>query len=295
MYRTILFAVDDDEALPPAIPMVAAYALQNRARVCVLHVQRDGAEGPNPVRRRLVTAVVEQLWGSGVDACGELRIVRPGDDVAEVVARAARTADADLVAIAARGSVGLGAAFLASVAQRVAAGLEVPVLVLRSAEDGFGGAGRVLVAVDGTATGGLALAEAAEVALAFGSAVRVVHVAPDVTAGRGQEAVVDRAVAFLRRREVDASGELLAANEGVAAAIVTSARSFGADVLVLGSRRPPSLGGLLLGSVAHQVVRLARRPVLLARSTPGARRRADQWEAAPVDSRTPALVLLPRV
>jgi len=292
MYRTILFAVDDDEALPPAIPMVAAHALQHRARVAVLHVQRDGADGPNPIRRRLVTAVVEQLWSSGVDACGELRIVRPGDDVAEVVARAARTSDADLVAVAAHGSAGLGAAFLASIAQRVAAGLEVPVLVLRASADGFGGAARVLVAVDGSATSGLALAEAAEVALAFGSRVHAVHVRQPEPRDAG--AVVDQAVAFLRRREVEATGECAGADFGVAAGIVAAAQGFGADLVVLGCRRPPELGGLLLGSVAHQVVQLARRPVLLARSTPAIAAR-DRGRGQPHARATaPALVLQPR-
>src|SRR5262249_6643887 len=131
---------------------------------------------------------------------------------------------------------------------------------------------------------------AAEVALAFGSTVRVVHVA----AGGGQT-VVERAVAFLSRREVEASGELVAAGDGVAAGIVTAARAFGADVVVLGGRRPPELGGLRLGSVANQVVRLARRPVLLARSTPGARRRSGRGEAtAALGSQAPSLVLLPR-
>jgi len=293
MYRTILFAVDDDDSLPPAIPMVAAYALQSRARVAVLHVQRDGADEPNPVRRRLVAAVVEQLWSSGVDACGELRIARPGDDVAQVLARAARTSDADLVAISACGTTGLGAAFLASIAQRVAAGLELPVLVLRAAEDGFGhrGAARVLVAVDGTTTSGLALAEAAEVALAFGSRVQVVHVRHGEAA---PDEVVAGAVAFLCRREVDATGQSLGDGAGAASAIVAAAQRFGADVIVLGCRRPPELGGLLLGSVAHQVLQLARRPVLLARSAPTVGSRDRSESRFGVRAATPALVLQPR-
>jgi nucleotide-binding universal stress UspA family protein len=128
MYRTILFVVDDDEALPSAVPTVAAYARETRSRVCVVHVQRDGADEPTSGRRRLVTAVVEQQWGSGVDACGEVRVARPGDDAADAVARAAVAAEADLVAITVHGSAGLGAAVLSGVSHRVAAGLDVPVL-----------------------------------------------------------------------------------------------------------------------------------------------------------------------
>jgi hypothetical protein len=40
MYRTILFAVEDDEALPAAIGAVAAYAGFWHAKVRVLHVHR---------------------------------------------------------------------------------------------------------------------------------------------------------------------------------------------------------------------------------------------------------------
>ena len=42
----------------------------------------------------------------------------------------------------------------------------------------------------------------------------------------------------------------------------------GADLVVLGSRRPCALGELVAGSVAHSVVHRLRRPVLLARRVP---------------------------
>jgi nucleotide-binding universal stress UspA family protein len=51
----------------------------------------------------------------------------------------------------------------------------------------------------------------------------------------------------------------------VAGAIVAAAGRLDADLVVLGSRRPSHLGGLVLGSVAHEVIHQLRRPVLLAR------------------------------
>jgi nucleotide-binding universal stress UspA family protein len=51
----------------------------------------------------------------------------------------------------------------------------------------------------------------------------------------------------------------------VAKIIVEAARDHGAGVIVLGSRGRGDLTALLLGSVAHQVIHLADRPVLVAR------------------------------
>lgn len=262
MYRTILFPVDDDEALPPAIPLVAAYARRARGRVCVLHVQRS--EPLAAFRPRLVTIVVEQLWSSGVDASGEVRTVRRGDDVADVIAKAVRTSGADLVALGAHGAAGLGAAFLGSVSHRVAAGLEVPVLVSRGVDDGPGAPRRVLVAVGGSPLSTLPLAEAASVARTFQAHVRVVHVAGEAPAAGGD--VVEAALAFLSARGVVATGERVACRS-VAAGIVAAADRLDADLVVLGCPRPAELGGLLLDDVAHQVLRLMHRPVLLARSS----------------------------
>jgi nucleotide-binding universal stress UspA family protein len=290
MYRTILFAVDDDDALPSAVPTVAAYALEAEARVCVLHVQRDGADRPAAIRRRLVTAVVEQLWGCGVDACGEVRVVRPGDDAADAVAKAARAAEADLVAITVHGTSGLGAAVLGCVSHRVATGLEVPVLVLRAVGDRSGRPRKALVAVDESAMSRLVLAEAAEVARAFGSRVHVVHVGRD---GAGWT-VVDSAVADLHGMGVEATGECIT-HDGVAVSIAGAAARFGADLAVLGCRRPADVGGLLLGSVAHRVVHILPCPVLLARqreATP--RARARRGGEAHVNELSRAVVLLRR-
>lgn len=294
LYRTILLAVDDDEALPPAVPTVAAYAQSGRARVCVLHVQRDGAGRPTAASRRLVTAVVERLWGAGVDACGEVRVVGRGDDAADAVARAARAAEADLVVITVHGSSGLGAAVLGGVSHRVAAGLEVPVLVLRASDNRPGGPANVLVAVDGSPAARLVVAEAADVARAFRSRVHVVHVeqVSGEDGGRGpwEHAVVEVAVAGLRAGGVEATGECIG-HPGVAVSIAGAAARLGADLVVLGCRRPTELGGLLLGSVAHRAVHIVRRPVLLvptsravapARARLGGQTHADRLDRAVV-------------
>ena len=47
--------------------------------------------------------------------------------------------------------------------------------------------------------------------------------------------------------------------------VVETAHDHGAGVIVLGSRGHGDLSALLLGSVAHKVIHLADRPVLVAR------------------------------
>ena len=68
MERTILFAVDDDEALPEAMSVVAVYARRWRASVRVLHVAVTDAQ--NGSARRLVMEVVDRLRGEGIAGDG---------------------------------------------------------------------------------------------------------------------------------------------------------------------------------------------------------------------------------
>jgi nucleotide-binding universal stress UspA family protein len=72
-------------------------------------------------------------------------------------------------------------------------------------------------------------------------------------------------------RELEQAGvptkvELVRAFAGhVAKIIVEVARDHGAGVIVLGCRGRGDLSALLLGSVAHKVIHLADRPVLVVR------------------------------
>jgi len=82
-------------------------------------------------------------------------------------------------------------------------------------------------------------------------------------------AMVRRAVAAVRARGVDATAEVVL-DRSAPSGIVAAAERHGADLVVLGSRRPSHLGGLLLGSVAHEAIHRLRCPVLLAHRVPSA-------------------------
>jgi len=272
MYSRILFAVDDDEALAGAARVVAAYAHRWDAEVRVLHVHRIGAEAANGANRRLVHTVVDRLRSAGVRAEGEIRLVEHGDAIGPAIANAATREGADLVAIGSRGRSDLGGLFLGSVSHDASGGLSLPVLVLRASCTAPAEPARVLVGADGSAASDEAVTEAAEIAASFGATVVVVHV-NQLFAAEGVSIVEpeERALAILRRAvaTVEAHGVRAVAESALdrsaAHGIVAAAERHGADLVVLGSRRPSHLGGLLMGSVAHEAIHRLRCPVLLAR------------------------------
>lgn len=272
MYRRILFAAEDDEALPAAVATVAAYAGAWRAQVPVLNVHRLDPAAPNGASRRLVEAVADRLRAAGVEVEAEIRPLRSDCEVAEVIARVATDARADLVVVGTRGRSVLASLVRGSVSHKVAAGLDLPVLVVRASHLPMRTPRKVLVAVDGSPASEEALTETSMVAASLGAEVLIVHVQQIVTVQGAAmvepdaeaRAIVDRALRELAVRDVKATGETVV-DHSVAAAIVATADRFGADLVVLGSRRPSDIGGILLGSVGHEVAHRLRRPVLLAR------------------------------
>jgi nucleotide-binding universal stress UspA family protein len=86
-----------------------------------------------------------------------------------------------------------------------------------------------------------------------------------VDCGEGEgEAVVSKIVADLRDAKVTAEGEIREAQLGhIARSILTAADEHNARVVVIGSGGRVDLPHLPFGSVAHRLLHLARRPVLI--------------------------------
>lgn len=271
MYSRVLFAVEDDEALSAAVPVVTAYARKWDAEVRVLHVHRIDPNAVNGAGRRLVQGVVDELRSAGIRAEGEIRLVGDGEKIGPAIAQVAAGEGADLVAIGSRGRSDLGGLFLGSVSHDAACGLRLPVLVLRAASTAPHEPRTVLVGVDGSAASDEAAAEAADLTASFGAALVAVHV-KQVIAAEGvaivepeeeAAAILRRAVAAAHAVGVGAIAET-ALDHSAANGLVAAAERHGADLVVLGSRRPSHLGGLVLGSVAHEAIHRLRCPVLLA-------------------------------
>jgi nucleotide-binding universal stress UspA family protein len=136
--------------------------------------------------------------------------------------------------------------------------------------------GTILLAVDGSPDAQRAAELVRRLAAAGGDDVVVLHVTEvmPIHGGTSVELDLDReGLAAARRvgRELEQAGvpakvELVRAFAGhVAKIIVDAARDHQAGLVVLGCRGRGDLSALLLGSVAHKVIHLADRPVLVVR------------------------------
>lgn len=140
----------------------------------------------------------------------------------------------------------------------------------------------ILVALDGSKSAHLALDEALRLARATDATLIVVSVvvhdlpvfdpvlgiveaqALDPVAQKEAERELDRARELCALREVRAVAEQVDAHgASIPEAITRATRSFGADLIVMGTHGRGGLRRCLLGSVAEAVLRLSSVPVLV--------------------------------
>ncbi|WP_426399285.1 universal stress protein [Ralstonia sp. R-29] len=143
---------------------------------------------------------------------------------------------------------------------------------------------KILVAVDGSATSKLALAEAVRLAKAFQSTVRAVYIvdSPAMLFDVGyydptelRKSFIQAGTALLGEIEDNlakdgvpqetALVETEGIGEDVAGALQRDAAKWGADVVVIGTHGRRGLAHAMLGSVAEKFIRQATTPVLLVR------------------------------
>jgi len=147
---------------------------------------------------------------------------------------------------------------------------------------------RILVPIDGSPTSNAALDEAMRLARLTGGRLRLFHLVDAMKFANGFETgavYVSDVLPLLRedgRRLIDeASARVAAAGVIVDAAlpevfagplaelVVAEEARWEADLIVIGTHGRRGIGRLVLGSDAEQILRLARVPVLLVRSTGG--------------------------
>jgi nucleotide-binding universal stress UspA family protein len=134
---------------------------------------------------------------------------------------------------------------------------------------------RILVPVDGSETSGQALAAALQLAQLKGGCVRLVYVLEEVSHVNGYalhlahdhaRKVLDAASATAKAAGVDCDERLVDVPGSRLGEIVSEeARSWEADLVVVGTHGRRGVGRALLGSGAEQVIRLAPVPVLTIR------------------------------
>jgi nucleotide-binding universal stress UspA family protein len=210
-----------------------------------------------------------------------------------VILAEAVEAGADLIAMATHGRSGLARVFLGSVAERVLKASPIPVLVLRPGGLPTTRLNTLLVPVDGSPGGAIALAVAVGLARRADARIALVQVAVPMLAYEMADAGAfaggvyldpawdEEALAAARRyvsgladrlrRDglradgMAVAGEVALPGTSVADGLMRAAEGLGADLIVMSTHAHTGAARVLLGSVADAVVRNAHRPVLLVR------------------------------
>jgi nucleotide-binding universal stress UspA family protein len=231
----LLLATDRSAASRAALLAVAGLAVGGRTEAIVLHVDDAGRQEEG---RGLVADVACGLIALAVDARPELCRAPRAGVAAEIVAAAARHG-CDLVVLGARGRSDLGGLLIDGVAREVVERAPCPVLLVRAGRRASGRRRRVLLALAGDED----LPELVRTAAAVAQPDAQVLVLQLEAAG-----VVDQVVAGLRRCGVRARGGVPAGAPATAAETARAALGYGADLVVVGSRRVPALTRPLAGA-----------------------------------------------
>jgi nucleotide-binding universal stress UspA family protein len=139
---------------------------------------------------------------------------------------------------------------------------------------------RILLSVDGSSDSEKAARLTGELARIHGSQVLVVHgrdlpvLAPSAPAppqverwetAQDARRLVDAAVSELRAAGVNVRGRVLPGQGRVGQKILEAAEAEGADLIIVGSRGMSRIEEMMIGSVSHKIIHMAKCPVLLVR------------------------------
>jgi nucleotide-binding universal stress UspA family protein len=283
MFSHILVPLDGSAESTVAVTQACALAALSDARVTLIRVYSGGTPTPETLEY-LHTAALE--CGT---ASGEVEVAVLSGDPTDVILAQVVERGADLVVMRTRGRGGLARAVLGSVAEGIVSRSPSPVLLLPPQAPAATELRTILVPVDGSPGGALALGAARQLALKTGARLSLrqivvpastyfVHASavqgPLYIDPRWDEDAVSGARAYIESLTKRMSGEGLQCDgdvlveDAVAEAIVRSADELQADLIVMSSEAHTGAARVILGSVTDAVVRNTTRPVLVLRRSP---------------------------
>lgn len=285
MFAKLLIPLDGTPEAAVALPPARALAKATGAELLLCRVVPERSPRGDDVEivesQTYLDRVAEELRGDQI----QVDTVTLTGDVPRALLREASARSVDLIIMATHGRSGLERAIMGSVTERVVADSTVPVMLLRPGGHRLTHVKTLLVPVDGTPGGSVALGVALGLARVIGAKIVLLRVVEPIPAhlydgiywsgGAYLDPAWDEesrqaAQSFvngmaLRLRKAGAAAEGRAIIGDVTTTIVETAEAVEADVIVMSTHALTGPARAILGSVSDAVVRTARRPVLLIR------------------------------
>lgn len=280
MFRHLLAPFDGTPESESTLPLVALVARALGAEATLVRATDDDRPESEEATSAYLSERAEQLRQAGV-ATGVM--VARGNP-AEAIVDQDRRLGADLIVMATHGRSGLERMVLGSVAEGVLSRSTVPLLLFRPGGVLPQRLSTLLVPVDGSPGGSLAVRTAIGLARAVSARIVLLEaVAPapalgyempdgsaayvdprwDEDARDGAQEYVDRLAARVKGEGIEATG--VAKLGLVVDTIAETANAERADLIVMSTHALTGPARAILGSVADAVVRTSAHPVLLLR------------------------------
>jgi nucleotide-binding universal stress UspA family protein/CheY-like chemotaxis protein len=294
MFRnTLMVPLDGSEQAERALPYAVRLAAASGARLALVRVALGPPAGGPDWQRRQLPAVedardylleVAQRLGEGL----QVTTATPYGDAPTMLLQTAAELEVDAIVMATHGRTGLDHLLHGSVAEAVAARSPVPVLLVHARSSEVAprpfdpSSARILVPLDGSSFAEAALPVAVELLGSAGELVlasvaappdhieRDDHGRPRAYLDQQEEALKREAVDYLRaidrqlkQRQPGLRTSFEVRIGEAAAGIVMAETDRGLDLVVISTHGRTGLGRALLGSVAGQVLRTGRAPVVL--------------------------------
>lgn len=280
MFKRILVPLDGTPTAAAAVPLALQLARMATADLVLVHVVSAHGSESEPGQAYL-DGVVGGLPADGPHAETLVRTGSPGEAIVDAV----EDQQADLVVMATHGRSGLERALLGSVTEHVLTHSQAAVLTLRPGTENRTSMARLLLPVDGTPGGTVALDVAVGLARATGASIVLLQVTEPIRLSvlempfgslasamepsweeadrAAAQHYLDGLAARLHRVGVTAEGRSVVGSP--AQTISQVARESEVDLIVMSTHALTGPVRTLVGSVADEVVRTASRPVLLVR------------------------------
>jgi len=306
-FQRILVPVDFSAESLQALHYGCAFARHDQAQLTLLHAVEDvglvtfgGVETVSTVAidyareaeasaRAALEKIAPPAWTEGLMVDRETI----SGSTAETILACAKRKHADLICVGTHGRGGVTRMLLGSVAEKIVQRAECNVLVVRRVERDFvkqdstvPALRRILVPVDFSERGQVALEEGASLAARFQADLHLLHVVEDTSPATSEIAMTSSPFqAYIK--ELTRSGErqlnevaipgqapIYVQRKVVIGAPITRITTYAADdeidLIVMGTHGRTGPSHWLLGSVAERVVRSAPCPVMVCRRSPPA-------------------------